>query len=117
MRYIRIYNADDGTSRFEDGEVSFDDAMFAPPAPPVGVSPTTSAHEMLFIRVPTGWSDSAHPAPARQWMFVLSGVGESTAGSETRRWGAGDALLVEDTAAPGHATSVIEEAHIAVVRV
>src|SRR5437763_16271180 len=99
MRYIRIYNADDGTSRFEDGEVSFDDAMFAPPAPPVGVSPTTSAHELLFSRVPTGWADSAHPAPAPQRMFVFSGVGDSTAGSGTRRCGAGGALVIEDTAA------------------
>src|SRR5437879_2437724 len=96
-----IDSADDGTSHFEDGEVSFDDAMFAPPAPPVGVSSTTPAREMLFIRFPAGWTDPAHPAPARQWMFVLSGRGETTAGGQTRSWGPGDAFLLEDTSPSG----------------
>ena len=116
MRYTRIYNDSDGTSRFEGGDVSFTSAAFALPAPPLGVSSAVAAREMMFIRMPAGWTDAAHPAPARQWMFCLSGRGETTAGGRTRRWGPADALLVEDTAPPGHATSVIEEAVFAVVR-
>jgi len=116
MHYIRIYNSDDGTARFGDEEIAFTDAAFAPPAPPCGVSPPLPAREVLFIRLPAGWTDPAHPAPARQWMLVMSGRGESTAGDETRQWGPGDTLLVEDTGPPGHATTVFEEAVVAVVR-
>jgi len=116
MHYTRIYNGDDGAARLEDGEVSFLSAVFAAPAPPLDVSPTVPVREMMFIRVPAGWTDPAHPAPARQWMLVLSGRGETTCGDETRQWGPGDALLVEDTAPPGHATTVLEDAVLAVVR-
>jgi len=116
MRYTRIYNGDDGASRLASVEVSFASEVFAPPAPPLGVSEASPARALMFIRIPTGWTDAAHPSPARQWMFVLSGRGEVTAGGETRRWGPGDALLVEDTGPPGHATTIHDEAVLAVVR-
>ena len=116
MRYTRIYNGDDGTSRLEHGEILFASEVFAPPAPPMGVSPTSPAQAVMFIRLPTGWTDAAHPAPARQWMFILSGRGQVSASGKTMHWGAGDALLVEDTAPPGHATTVHDEAVVAVVR-
>jgi quercetin dioxygenase-like cupin family protein len=116
MRYLRIYSDDDGRARFEDGEISFASAVFAPPAPPLDVSPAIDVREMMFIRFSAGWSGAAHPAPARQWMFVLSGRGETTAGGETRSWGPGDVLLLEDTSPPGHATAVFEDTLFAVVR-
>jgi quercetin dioxygenase-like cupin family protein len=116
MRYVRVYSDEEGHSRFENGETSFDTAAFAPPGPPLEVSMPVSVREMMFIRFPTGWTDPAHPAPARQWMFVLSGRGETTAGGETRSWGPGDVFFLEDTTAPGHGTTVVEEAVFAVVR-
>ena len=117
MRYTRIFNGSDGASRLEDGEIAFASEMFAPPAPALDVSPAVSARSMMVVRFPSGWSDAAHPAPARQWMFVLSGRGEVTAGGVTKHWGPGDAFLVEDTSPPGHATTVHDEAVLAVVRV
>ena len=116
MRYTRIYNGDDGASRLESAEVSFTSEVFAPPAPPLDVSPASPAQAVMFIRLPSGWIDGAHPVPARQWMFVLSGRGEVTASGNTKRWGPGDAFLVEDTSPPGHATTVHDEAVLAVVR-
>jgi quercetin dioxygenase-like cupin family protein len=116
MRYIRVRNDADGQARFEDGDVSFECAVFAPPAPPLEVSTAVPVRHMMFIRFPAGWTDPAHPSPARQWMFVLSGRGETTAGDATRSWGPGDVFLLEDTAPPGHATTVLEDAVIAVVR-
>jgi quercetin dioxygenase-like cupin family protein len=116
MRYVRVHGGDDGRSRFEDREVSFSSAAFAPPAPPLDVSATVPVREVLFIRFAAGWTDPAHPAPARQWMFVLSGHGEISAGGEARSWGPGDVFLLEDTSPPGHATTVLEDAVIAVVR-
>jgi hypothetical protein len=117
MRYIRIYNDESGQARFEDREVSFAPAVFAPPAPPLDVSSVEVVRELLFIRFSAGWSDAAHPAPARQWMFILSGHGETTAGGETRQWATGDVFLLEDTSPPGHATTIFEDTTMAVVRV
>jgi quercetin dioxygenase-like cupin family protein len=117
MRYIRVYNADDGRTRFEDCETSFASADFAPPAPPLEVSTAVPVREMLFIRFQAGWSDAAHPSPARQWMFVLSGRGESTATGEVRTWGPGAVFLLEDTSPPGHGTNILEDAVLAVVRI
>ena len=116
MRYIHVF-VDDGRTRFEDCEVEFDPAVFAPPAPPLDVSKAVEARELLFIRFAAGWTDPAHPSPARQWMFVLSGRGESTAGDEVRSWGPGTVFLLEDTSPPGHGTTILEDAVLAVVRV
>jgi hypothetical protein len=49
-------------------------------------------------------------------MIIMSGRGETSAGGETRSWGPGDVLLLEDTTPPGHATTVLEDTLIAVVR-
>jgi quercetin dioxygenase-like cupin family protein len=116
MRFTRIYRAEDGTAAFEDGDIHFASSEFAPPAPPLDVSPAVPAREMLFIHFPAGWTDPAHPSPARQWMFILSGRGETTAGGETRPWKAGDVFLLEDTDGVGHGTTAIEETVMAVVR-
>ena len=49
-----------------------------------------------------------HPAPRRQWVIILSGELEIGLGDGTlRRFGPGDARLVEDTAGRGHTTRTI----------
>lgn len=116
VRYLHIHTDENGEARFAEGEVSFTSAQFAPPAPSLDVSAAMGVREMMFTRFPAGWSDAAHPAPARQWMLVLSGRGETSAGGETRSWGAGDVVLLEDTTPPGHATTILEDTLIAVVR-
>ena len=116
MQYTRLFNDDDGRARFEEREISFTSAPFAPPAPPLDVSAAVAVRELMLIRFSAGWSDDAHPAPARQWMFVLSGRGETVAGGETRPWGPGDVFLIEDTSPPGHATRALEDVVMAVVR-
>jgi len=50
-------------------------------------------------------------------MMVMSGSTEVTAGGETRRFDTGDVLLAEDTSGPGHATTVVKDTLVAVVRV
>ena len=116
MRYIRLYSDAGGVSRFEDLEMAFAPREFVPPAPPFDVSEPIAASEYLMIRVPAGWSDSAHPAPARQLMLFMSGAFEVTAGDEIRRIAAGDIVLQENTRGPGHGTTALEDTIIAVVR-
>jgi hypothetical protein len=117
MRYTRLYCDQDGVSRFEDLDLAFSSADFSPPAPPVDVSEPIAATAFLMVRAPAGWSDPAHPAPARQFMMPVSGSFQVTAAGETRRFDAGEVLLVEDTSGPGHATTVLADALVAVVRV
>jgi hypothetical protein len=49
-----------------------------------------------------------HPAPRRQWVIILSGELEIGLGDGTfRRFGPGDARLVEDTTGRGHTTRTL----------
>ena len=116
MHYIRVYN-DDGRTRFEDDEVSFVSAVFAPPAPPLDVSTAMPARQVMFIRFRTRAGPMRpirHP-PASGCSSCRAEV-RPTAGGETRSWGPGQVFLLEDTATPGHGTTVFEDAVIAVVR-
>jgi quercetin dioxygenase-like cupin family protein len=113
---LRIYTGEDGQSKFEDLNFTFAEQQFAPPAPPLDVSEPREASAVLVLRAPAGWSDSAHPTPARQLMFILGGAWEVSAGGETRTVSAGDVVLGEDTTGPGHASRVIEDTVLAVVR-
>ena len=105
---VRLYADASGTSHFEDVPVTFQLTDFAPPAPPVDVSPFEAATRYCFSRAPVGWSGDWHPAPRRQLALILSGQLEVMAGDgETRRLGAGTAVLLEDTMGRGHRTRVI----------
>lgn len=68
----------------------------------------------MMLRMPAGWTDAAHPAPARQFMIVLGGSAEVSAGGEARLLSTGDVILVEDTSGPGHGTTVLEDLVVAV---
>lgn len=116
MKFTRLYCDSGSTSMFEDVEVPFSPAEFAPPAPPVDVAAAVPASAHLFIRANAGWFDPSHPAPARQFMVVLSGLIEVEAGGAARQLSAGDVLLVEDTEGPGHSTRVLQDCVIAVTR-
>lgn len=116
LRYFRLYNDSSGNSCLGEGELALAPAAFAPPAPPVDVSDALDAAGFLMIRMPKGWTDQAHPAPARQFMILVSGKVEVIAGGDTRVFEAGDVVLVEDTSGPGHATTALEETVFAVVQ-
>lgn len=117
VKYVRLYTADDGQSRFEDLEFTFVPRDFAPPAPPVNVSEPVEASALMMLRSPAGWTDAAHPAPARQFMIVMAGLLEVVANGERRLLSTGDVILAEDTTGPGHASTVLEDLVMAVVRV
>jgi quercetin dioxygenase-like cupin family protein len=57
-----------------------------------------------------------HPTPARQLMFILKGKWEVSAGGQTRSFSAGNVVLGEDTSGTGHASKVVEDTVMAVVR-
>lgn len=104
IRYVRIYADADGESHFEDGAITLETAELAPPMPPVSVSAPLPAVRLLHFQAPQDLEGSTwHPAPKRQFMYLLKGTMEiSVSDGETRRLVPGSILLAEDTHGKGH---------------
>ena len=103
MRYIRLYADAEGESHFEELEVQFETADYAPPAPPLQLSAFQAASNFFFMRIPAGWEGEWHPSPQRQAFVVVSGGFEMEASDgEVRRFFPGDVNLGEDTHGKGH---------------
>ena len=66
MRYTRVYADEQGESHFEDVEVDMNEAVFAPPAPPLKLSEFMESSRFTFVSADPGWYGDWHPAPARQ---------------------------------------------------
>jgi mannose-6-phosphate isomerase-like protein (cupin superfamily) len=104
LEYVRIYGDADGESHFEDVAMPLVAADLAPPVKPMPLSAPIAAARLLHFRAPQDLDGSAwHPAPKRQFMYVLSGTAEITVSDgETRSFGPGSILLVEDVTGKGH---------------
>lgn len=110
LAYVRVHADSSGASHFADEQLAFHLADFAPPAPPVSVTDAHSAEGVVFLSSPSGWFGDWHPAPRRQFIFVLQGNLEvEVSDGETRQFGAGAVILVEDTSGQGHITRVAGE--------
>ena len=110
VRYVRVYADEAGESHIEDVEVELVPRDFAPPAPPLHLSPVVPATGFAFVRFPAGWYGDWHPTPRRQIFFYLAGELEGeTSDGERRRFGPGSVTLVEDTTGKGHRTRVVGE--------
>lgn len=113
---VRLVTEDDGASSFVTGDLEMMPRPFAPPAAPLDVSDAMAASSVIFWRAPVGWDGQRHPAPARQWAFVLGGAIEVEASDgTTRHLGPGDGVLLEDISGAGHTTRVVgDEAAVGV---
>jgi quercetin dioxygenase-like cupin family protein len=116
VRYIRVYTDADNRTRFEDPDYAMAPVDFVPPAPPVFASTPQEAAGVVFLALPQGWTDPAHPSPGRQLALFLSGEAIGTAGDEERRIGPGTVVLLEDTTGPGHGLTALTDVVMAVVR-
>ena len=98
MAIYRLYTGSDGESHIDElglGEGSDWGSL-------------TAAAGILFRATPAGNFLDWHPAPRRQWVIILSGALEIGLGDgSVRRFGPGDARLVEDTTGHGHTTRVV----------
>ena len=98
MGVFRLYAGADGQSRIEDQSLSSHLMLTTPQA---------AAH-IVFSQLPVGTFIDWHPAPRRQYVIILAGQLEIGLGDGTvRRFGPGDARLVEDTTGSGHTTRVV----------
>jgi hypothetical protein len=96
----RIYSDEDGDSRFEDMFVSMSNAG------DIGaLSETQPVKGIIFREVEPTYDYDFHNAPQKQYIILLDGGIEiETSLGETRKFGAGEILLVEDTTGKGHRT-------------
>ena len=98
MAIFRMYTGPDGKSHWEEQTLA---------EHPTLTKPQATAH-IVFSEQPAGKFLDWHPAPRRQYVIVISGQLEIGFGDgTTRRFGPGDARLVEDTTGQGHNTRYI----------
>ena len=110
MKYVRLCSDSTGASHFDDDELTFTLADFAPPAPPISVSQLFQTEGAAFISSPPGWVGNWHPAPQRQYFVCLTGRLEvEVSDGEIRTFGPGEVILVEDTWGKGHISRVVGE--------
>ena len=102
VRITRLYTGPDNQSHFEDLDIPLNPASYGVQSDPV---PVTGA---IFRETPVGGALDFHPAPRRQFVVTLSGMGELECGDGTRRrFGPGAVMLAEDTTGQGHITREI----------
>jgi hypothetical protein len=119
MRYVRIYADPAGETHFSEIDIDLSPVDFAPPAPLVSLSTSMPTEGLVFLSIPTGWYGDWHPAPFRQFCFVLrSSIDVEVSDGEVRRFGPGSAIFVEDTTGQGHAVRVVglDECLLAIVQ-
>jgi hypothetical protein len=96
----RIYSDENGDSRFEDILIDMNDAGN------IGeLSAIQPVKGIIFREVEPSYDYDFHNAPQKQYIILLDGGIEiETSLGETRRFEAGEILLVEDTSGKGHRT-------------
>lgn len=103
MKITRIFNQLDGKSEFAELDIALKDGG------PIGfLSERFPAGEMIFRETPSDYDFKWHPAPQRQLLFIIKGRCEFMVSSgETRQFGAGDVLLLEDIEGEGHCSKAL----------
>ncbi len=109
MKITRFHATDDGGSRFQEIELPVNQERRDVFGKIMHQSNAFHSPSVRFVELPRGLDQSWHHAPARQIVFVLSGMVEvGTSENEKRRWGAGSAFIPDDLSGKGHLTRVIE---------
>ena len=104
MKIHRLYADASGESHFQDVEVEFTESGRAG-----RLSPRLPATGIIFREVPAEYDLDWHPAPRRQYIVNLdAGVQITASDGESRKIGAGEIILVEDTWGKGHLSKALE---------
>ena len=104
MKIHRLYVDQQGESHFQDVEVKYIESSRAG-----RLSERLPATGIIFREVQPDYDLDWHPAPRRQYIINLdAGVQITASDGESRRIGAGEVLLVEDTWCKGHLSKAID---------
>ncbi|MFC2021456.1 cupin domain-containing protein [Chloroflexota bacterium] len=97
MKVTRLYTGADGKSHFEDVDVPLHETDEDKR------SDSVKATGIIFRETGGDYDLDWHNAPRRQYVIILEGSVEITAGDGTKRQlNAGDIMLAEDTTGHGH---------------
>lgn len=103
MRIHNLYEDEAGESHFRDLEIEWAEINGARK-----VSERLRATGIIFRQTGGDYDLDWHPAPRRQYIINLdAGVRITASDGESREIGAGEVLLVEDTAGRGHLSQAI----------
>jgi quercetin dioxygenase-like cupin family protein len=109
MKITRFYATDDGGSRFQEVELPVNQERRDVFGNVMLQSNAFASPSVRLVELPRGLDQGWHRAPARQIVFVLSGVVEvTTSDDEKRRWSAGSAFIPDDLSGKGHLTRAVE---------
>ncbi len=104
MKIHRLYVDERGESHFDEVEVELTESTRAG-----RLSARVPATGIIFLEVPPDYDLDWHPAPRRQYIINLdAGVQLTASDGETRRIGAGEVILVEDTWGKGHRSRAVD---------
>src|SRR6185436_15325617 len=104
MIVTRIFTFAEGRARIERRVVPMD-----PDQSGRATSADLLALRLFFRDTPPAHVHQMHRAPQRQFIFVVSGVGEIELGDGTRHcFAPGDVIFAEDTTGEGHITRTLE---------
>ena len=104
MRVHNLYADANGQSHFRDIEVAWVEETRGGK-----LSKRLPATGIIFREVPPTYDLDWHPAPRRQYIINLdAGVEITASDGESRKIGAGEVLLVEDTIGKGHLSKAID---------
>lgn len=108
--YTRISCDAAGETHFDMVTVALRLTNFAPPAAPFAIADFIPATRFAFCAPAAGWYGDWHPTPQRQLFLILRGVWQVTVSDgETRGFGPGSAVLLEDTTGKGHLTQIVSD--------
>src|SRR5258706_597368 len=100
MKIHRLYVDQKGESHFEDVEIQYVEASRAGRLPATGI---------IFREVQPDYDLDWHPAPRRQYIINLdAGVQITASDGQSRKIGAGEVILVEDTWGKGHLSKALD---------
>ncbi len=103
--YSRIFALDTGKSDFAEDSLAFNEH---PENKQALISAAFHSSSTKFLIFKAQSFFDWHPAPCRQFIFVLRGVLEvEVSDGEKRMFKPGDFLLVEDTTGSGHITRIL----------
>ena len=104
MKVMRIFTDPDGVARVEYRRVPL-----ARDVSGRSISTRFPALDYLFRETPAEHARGKHRAPQRQFIVVVSGVGEVVLDDGSRhRFQPGDLMFAEDTTGLGHETHVVD---------
>jgi hypothetical protein len=111
VKIVRIYTGVDGQSHFEDLEIPQADVPFPGNVPGAADqrSEPISVESLVIRDAQTANEHDFHPAPRRQFVVTLFGIGEIVCGDgSSRRFGPGDIMLADDLTGQGHISRTVE---------